>query len=964
MFEYTCPLCQTTATVPNVPKGNVSACTRCGQGLRILVEEEDPRATQVLAGAQQVARGTAGLGAMALLIGGCGLAGMTLAAVIVLAGYFISGKPGKAASKEVAQATPANIDATPLVASSKDPGNKPVLPGPVDDPGKSKAAGSKPVNPDNWIIAPDNKADNPSKLVTPPQVVELSGAQIYRKLLKSTVYIVSFTTTPEGRYRGWGTGALIDRAERLVVTNEHVANERADSISILFPVVRSGGDLIKDPAYYDGQIQQGKGIPARIVKVDRKHDLALLQLDHLPDDAVPLRLASGSVSSLQTIYSVGAQPKGSNGMWQGHPGTVRQVFFQAWRYNDGFQRGAEMIQSDMAINPGDSGGPVVDNRCVLVGVNALSDPNLRLVTGHIDVSEIKALLRASGKKWSEAEEADGPATAAVQQWLKDLESGDAEERRRAIMKLAELGREGREAVPALLKLLRNARETDSLRQRAEKALAEIGAPLKSKDSMPVLLDALQDKTCKPARVYAAAALGNMGDFAKTAIPNLVSALKDPEMEVRRNAAATLGKIGASAQNETYAALLALLQDKEEDVRRTTKGTLFQLGDPTANDLPTLKKILAERQGSSEGRSYAAAAIAALGSQAIPPLLDALTKDPDPEVVHMACAALGFVGGKNKDVAQALANTLDHKEKTCRVLAADSLGRLGVNDVTLPSILKALGSPEVECRKAVYGHLPDFSVFSRNPPRFEVTETSVDPLKASLASEQPIARWFAAYALGMLNRRAAGAVSELGRAIEKERKEKLREGQTHNPVQLEMVMALAEIGPSANAHTGLLSELVKDPTLPKHNQTAAGLVLVSLTFRDDDKLAAYRVLTKTLLVEPKPGATAVEMTVDIELQERAKKALQKGGKFASKAMYENCIATFNGTAPDKTAARLSCYELWEKMGREAADLRSTDAGDKQFNKNLAAYLTFASTKGELVLKNRNAATAAGLAIFGK
>jgi len=74
MFEYTCPTCQATTKVQNLQSGTVTACETCGQGLRVVLKAQDPPP-----------RASSGLGCMALVVGGCGLLGMTFASLIVLA---------------------------------------------------------------------------------------------------------------------------------------------------------------------------------------------------------------------------------------------------------------------------------------------------------------------------------------------------------------------------------------------------------------------------------------------------------------------------------------------------------------------------------------------------------------------------------------------------------------------------------------------------------------------------------------------------------------------------------------------------------------------------------------------------------------------------------------------------------------------------------------------------------------
>src|SRR5262249_47531726 len=163
-----------------------------------------------------------------------------------------------------------------------------------------------------------------------------------------------------------GSGSLIDRKERLVLTNERVANLDCTSVVALFPAFR-GDTLIEDNPYYQELVQNQKAIPAQVVAVDRKCDLALLHLARLPDDAVPLALAAASVCPGQALHCLGGNPGNSQAQWAFCSGSARLVADQDWDVKDGQARQGRVIDSHLPTNPGDSGGPVIDSRCVLVG---------------------------------------------------------------------------------------------------------------------------------------------------------------------------------------------------------------------------------------------------------------------------------------------------------------------------------------------------------------------------------------------------------------------------------------------------------------------------------------------------------------------------------------------------------------------------------------------------------------------
>jgi S1-C subfamily serine protease len=216
------------------------------------------------------------------------------------------------------------------------------------------------------------------------------GPAIYQRLLRSVVWIRS------DRSRGFatGTGSVIDRPRRLVLTNYHVVSDNPRAVA-LFPAFHDG-KLIAEREWYANRVQRD-GIKAKVIALDRKRDLALLQLDELPKEAEAIPLAPASPSPGQNVHSVG-NPGDSGALWVYTPGKVRQVYFKKWQAKLGNETAtfeAEVVETDSAINPGDSGGPLVDDKGQLIGVTQGISLNARLLSTFIDVSEVHHLLESA-----------------------------------------------------------------------------------------------------------------------------------------------------------------------------------------------------------------------------------------------------------------------------------------------------------------------------------------------------------------------------------------------------------------------------------------------------------------------------------------------------------------------------------------------------------------------------------------
>src|SRR5207245_10868968 len=97
-----------------------------------------------------------------------------------------------------------------------------------------------------------------------------------------------------------GTGWLVDRDRKLLVTNRHVVGTQKQ-VQVLFPVYRNG-QLIDDRAYYLKEAPRYRG---QVIEANASHDLAIVQLDHLPKEVRPLKLAAERRQSHQSLLLLG-----------------------------------------------------------------------------------------------------------------------------------------------------------------------------------------------------------------------------------------------------------------------------------------------------------------------------------------------------------------------------------------------------------------------------------------------------------------------------------------------------------------------------------------------------------------------------------------------------------------------------------------------------------------------------------
>lgn len=219
-----------------------------------------------------------------------------------------------------------------------------------------------------------------SKGVSTP---ELSVDRIYNKTIRSLIWVVA------GKFQG--SGVLIDAELKLAVTNHHVVKDN-DEVAIFFPVRDRHGILIDDRNFYLNKNNLGVltgigyAVEGRVIAKDPKTDLAVIQLDGLPDTArqiehdfnYPAHLFMEKKDPVQIF---------------GNPGGLK-----LWKWAAGFFQ--EMDQGMFKINAGtykgNSGGPVLDDSGSLIGIATLSDE--QHTTWAVPAKYIKDLLNTLGPR--------------------------------------------------------------------------------------------------------------------------------------------------------------------------------------------------------------------------------------------------------------------------------------------------------------------------------------------------------------------------------------------------------------------------------------------------------------------------------------------------------------------------------------------------------------------------------------
>jgi len=187
----------------------------------------------------------------------------------------------------------------------------------------------------------------------------LTASQVYARDAHGVVAVRASSgatgTGVSGARSGRGSGSphtdtgsgIVVSATGLIVTNEHVV-DGAGTITVAL----------------DGE--GGRERRATLVSVDRPNDLALLRIDPTGVALHPLSLGDSATAEVgDGVYAIG-NPFGLN--WTLTTGIVSAVNREIAAPSGSTI--AHVIQTDAALNPGNSGGPLIDVYGEVIGVNS------------------------------------------------------------------------------------------------------------------------------------------------------------------------------------------------------------------------------------------------------------------------------------------------------------------------------------------------------------------------------------------------------------------------------------------------------------------------------------------------------------------------------------------------------------------------------------------------------------------
>jgi tetratricopeptide (TPR) repeat protein len=189
------------------------------------------------------------------------------------------------------------------------------------------------------------------------------------ELYKKAVWSVVFVETDKGT----GSGVCVGKPD-IILTNDHVVAGAEQSVSV-YPFIYKDKGPVRMPK-----------LRATILYQSSQEDIAVLKLDKAPDFLEPMPVAPANPMAGERVYAVGS------------PGLDDQVLEQS--ISEGLISSTSrkvgdkvLLQHSAAVNPGNSGGPLIDEAGHLVGIVTLK-AKLENVSFAIPVETIRRIFNS------------------------------------------------------------------------------------------------------------------------------------------------------------------------------------------------------------------------------------------------------------------------------------------------------------------------------------------------------------------------------------------------------------------------------------------------------------------------------------------------------------------------------------------------------------------------------------------
>lgn len=197
-----------------------------------------------------------------------------------------------------------------------------------------------------WPGQPAAPVEGAAAPLTPEERVNVA---VYERVNRSVVNINTRSTRGdrfnifEINSEGAGSGSVLDKQGH-ILTNYHVVEDAKEIQCTLF---------------------DGQSYPARVVGQDPATDIAVVRIDAPADSLIPVTLGDSTRLRVgQRVFAIGNPFGLERTLTIGIVSSLNRSIESPSK-----RKIRSIIQTDAAINPGSSGGPLLDNQAQLIGMN-------------------------------------------------------------------------------------------------------------------------------------------------------------------------------------------------------------------------------------------------------------------------------------------------------------------------------------------------------------------------------------------------------------------------------------------------------------------------------------------------------------------------------------------------------------------------------------------------------------------
>ncbi len=194
-----------------------------------------------------------------------------------------------------------------------------------------------------------------------------------------TVNVIISDKGPTNPGDGYASPELLEEVKNSIVV---ISAQTADASSLGSGfIISDNGYIVTNQHVIDGaseiwvDLYDGRSYQAKVVGASERDDIAVLKIS--ASDLPPITLARSEDSYVgEVVYAIGC-PDSYDFAWSVTMGIISHTSRNVKIYNDdgSLEKTMNLIQTDVSVNPGNSGGPIINTRGEVVGIVTLKITN-------------------------------------------------------------------------------------------------------------------------------------------------------------------------------------------------------------------------------------------------------------------------------------------------------------------------------------------------------------------------------------------------------------------------------------------------------------------------------------------------------------------------------------------------------------------------------------------------------------